>query len=104
MLLCLVSACGIVIVAHGRSLFPDHLAGRGVTTVSLAQVAGTSALPVLTGAVMSAVQAAGGAPAAAFRAVLASIALCPGCGLAAYLRAPDARPSRLRAPGRPGQA
>jgi predicted MFS family arabinose efflux permease len=96
-LLCLVTAYGIVIVAHGRSLFPDHLAGRGVTTVNLAQVAGTSLLPILTGAVMSAVEGwTGGARTLAYRAMFASIALCLLAGLAVYVRAPDARPSARR--------
>jgi hypothetical protein len=30
---CFFCAFGTVIVAHGRTLFPDRLAGRGVTTV-----------------------------------------------------------------------
>jgi predicted MFS family arabinose efflux permease len=44
-LFCLVTAYGVVIVAHGRSLFPDELAGRGVTTVNLAQVVAARASP-----------------------------------------------------------
>src|SRR3546814_862052 len=35
-LLGLVGHYGVVIVAHGRSLFPDRLIGRGVTTVNVA--------------------------------------------------------------------
>ena len=45
----------IVIVAHGRSLFPDRLLGRGMTTLNLAQVVGASVMPVLTGAVAPAI-------------------------------------------------
>lgn len=86
-LLSLLCACGsysVVIVAHGRSLFPDRLVGRGVTTVNLAQVAGSSVLPVLTGLVVGAVSGEAG-----YRAAFACIALCLVLGLAAYARAPE---------------
>jgi predicted MFS family arabinose efflux permease len=90
---CLVTAYGIVIVAHGRSLFPDELAGRGVTTVNLAQVAGSAGLPILTGALVGAFPAIGGvAPAAAYRAVWIFIAIALAGGLAVYAGARDAPP------------
>lgn len=96
-LLCLVCAIGsysVVIVAHGRSLFPDRLAGRGVTTVNLAQVAGSSLLPLLTGVVVNAIDGAAG-----FRAAFATIAVFLGTGLAIYAGAPE---PPIRAPS--GQA
>ncbi|HKZ04147.1 MAG TPA: MFS transporter [Methylomirabilota bacterium] len=90
---CLVTAYGIVIVAHGRSLFPEALAGRGVTTVNLAQVAGSAGLPILTGALVGAFPAVGGvAPAAAYRAVWIFIAVALAAGLAVYAGARDAPP------------
>ena len=55
----------MVIVAHGRSLFPDHLLGRGVTTVNIAQVIGLTMLPLLTGPIVGAFADAGAAPGAA---------------------------------------
>jgi predicted MFS family arabinose efflux permease len=90
---CLVTAYGIVIVAHGRSLFPDELAGRGVTTVNLAQVAGSAGLPILTGALVGAFPAVDGvAPATAYRAVWICIAVALAAGLAVYAGARDAPP------------
>jgi predicted MFS family arabinose efflux permease len=91
---CLVTAYGVVIVAHGRSLFPDHLVGRGVTAVNLAQVAGTAALPIVSGAIMAVLPEAGGtAPPVAYRAVFGAIALALGAGLLPYLLlSPDAPP------------
>lgn len=86
-LLCLVSAVGsysVVIVAHGRSLFPDRLVGRGVTTVNLAQVGGSALLPLLTGLVVGAIDGEAG-----YRAAFATIALCLAAGLALYSRSPD---------------
>ena len=43
------SAYGSVLLAHIRSHFPDHLAGRGATTGNMAQLAGAAVLPMVTG-------------------------------------------------------
>jgi predicted MFS family arabinose efflux permease len=68
-LLVLFSAFPVLVVAEGRSLFPDHLVGRGATTVNLAQVLGSALLPLLVGAVVGLFpEAAGGRPEAAYRA------------------------------------
>ena len=79
-LFCLVTAYGVVIVAHGRSLFPDELAGRGVTTVNLAQVVGCAGLPILTGAIIAAFPASGGGS--------------PETGVPGHLRRDRGRPRR----------
>src|SRR3546814_6542369 len=73
-LLCFVTSYGIVIVAHGRSLFPDRLAGRGVTTVNLAQILGCTFLPIATGLIVDIFPAGEGAvPEIAYRVVFAFI-------------------------------
>lgn len=111
--LCAVASFGVTLVAHGRSLFPDRLAGRGMTTLNLAQVVGSSAMPLATGALaafmsgLSGVSAASGTPdpsgigtaaglgaypEAAYRAIFALLGLCLAAGLAAYARGPDSRP------------
>ena len=88
-----VTAYGIVIVAHGRGLFPDRLAGRGVTTVNLAQGAGTAILPIGTGWIVGAFpQADGASPEAAYRLAFAAIAAALACGLAIYAKARDVKP------------
>jgi MFS family permease len=91
---CAVTAYGIVIVAHGRTLFPAHLAGRGVTTVNIAQVVGSAGLPWLTGVVIGLYPAeAGGSYAeSAYRAAFATIGVAVLAGLVVYLTARDARP------------
>jgi MFS family permease len=93
-----VTAYPVLIVAHGSSLFPAHLTGRGVTTVNLAQVAGLAALPIATGVLIGWFPAAaGGAPGElAYRAAFGSIALMLAIGLAAYLGARDVRPDPAR--------
>jgi len=89
MLLCLFSTYPVVVVAHGRSLFPDHLVGRGATTVNLAQTAGSAALPALTGWAV-ALAPEGAAWPIAFATLAAALAL----GLAGYLTGADAPPRR----------
>jgi predicted MFS family arabinose efflux permease len=79
-LLCLLSCFPVLVVTQGRALFPDHLVGRGATTVNLAQTVGCAALPALTGAVV-ALAPAGDAWPVAFATLAAAMAL----GLAGYL-------------------
>ena len=91
--LCAVTSYSLVVVAHGRSLFPDRLAGRGVTTVNIAQVTGSAVLPILTGFIVAAVPEEGGArPEIAYRLAFGAIALCLAAGLAVYLTAMDVKP------------
>jgi predicted MFS family arabinose efflux permease len=84
-LFCLLAAYPVVIVAQGRSLFPDRLAGRGVTTVNMAQLLGLVVLPTFTGWVL-ALLGEGGQPVPenAYRAVFLVLAGCLAAGLAAY--------------------
>jgi predicted MFS family arabinose efflux permease len=85
--LCLLSCYPVVVVAHGRSLFPDHLVGRGATTVNLAQTLGSAALPAITGWAV-AIAPAGEAWPIAFGTLAVALAL----GLAGYLTGKDAPP------------
>jgi predicted MFS family arabinose efflux permease len=79
-LLCLLSCFPVVVVTQGRALFPDHLVGRGATTVNLAQTVGGAALPAITGAVV-ALAPPGEAWSVAFAALSAAMAF----GLVGYL-------------------
>lgn len=90
---CAVTAYGLVIVAHGRTLFPAHLAGRGVTTVNIAQVGGSAGLPWLTGVVIGLfpVTATGYAE-DAYRAAFGTIGVAVLIGLLVYLTARDVKP------------
>nr|WP_256476308.1 MFS transporter [Siccirubricoccus soli] len=86
-LLCLFSCFPVVVVAHGRSLFPDHLVGRGATTVNLAQTLGSAALPALTGWAVAVAPAAEAWPIA-----FGTLSACLLLGLAGYLTGRDAPP------------
>ncbi|MGE3535877.1 MAG: MFS transporter [Candidatus Tectimicrobiota bacterium] len=92
-----VSAYAVVIVAQGRALFPDHLAGRGVTTVNMAQVLGAALLPMISGYMVDVCTRLGsGSPDLSYRLVFAFLALCSLCGLLVYRQARESA-----APGRP---
>jgi predicted MFS family arabinose efflux permease len=86
-LLCLLNCYPVVVVAHGRSLFPDHLVGRGATTVNLAQTTGLAVLPALTGWMVA--RAPGGE---GYGLVFGTLAVALALGLAGYLTARDAPP------------
>ncbi len=90
---CIVGAYSIIVVAHGRSLFPPELLGRGVTTVNLAQVGGCFALPYLSGLLVQAI-APGGAPYPwfAYQMIFGFLALCLLGGAAVFALGPDSRP------------
>ena len=88
-LLVLFSAFPVLVVAEGRSLFPDHLVGRGATTVNLAQVLGSALLPMAMGAVVGLFPEAGGArPEAAYRAGFAVLGAALVGGIAGWLLLP----------------
>ncbi|MDP1838328.1 MAG: MFS transporter [Reyranella sp.] len=82
---CFFCAYGTVIVAQGRGLFPDRLAGRGVTTVNMAQCLGLAVLPAGMGYI---VEAFGGGD-LAYRWVFGTLAAGLALGSIAYVRARD---------------
>ena len=82
---CFFCAYGTVIVAQGRSLFPDRLAGRGVTTVNMAQCLGLTVLPAGTGYIVEAF----GSGDTAYRWVFAALAAGLALGSIAYVWSRD---------------
>jgi predicted MFS family arabinose efflux permease len=86
-LVCVLSCYPVVVVAHGRSLFPDHLVGRGATTVNLAQTLGCAALPALTG-----LTAAAAPPGLAWPFAFGTLAVALALGVLGYLASRDAPP------------
>ena len=91
-----LSSYSIVIVAQGRALFPDRLAGRGVTTVNMAQLVGATVLPALAGVIVGGIagEAVGAVvPESAYRAVFGMLAAGSFAGLMVYLPSKDSRPA-----------
>jgi MFS family permease len=93
LLLSSVSAYGSVMLAHIRSHFPDHLAGRGATTGNMAQLVGAALLAIVTGFIPALFAHAGpGYSPLAYRWIFATLAIALGMGLAVYLTAADSKP------------
>jgi MFS family permease len=90
--LCFFAAYSVQIVAHGRAMYPPDLVGRGVTTLNIAQVGGSMALPLLAGAVIS--QLAQGGPRTDFtyRMGFGAVAIVLLVSALCYLAVPDRRP------------
>jgi len=83
--LCLSSGYPVLVVAENRELFPDHMAGRAATTLNLAQVLGSAALPVLVGAIVGLWPDVAGVRAeAAYRAGFGALALALCLGATGY--------------------
>jgi predicted MFS family arabinose efflux permease len=82
---CFFCAFGTVIVAQGRALFPDRLAGRGVTTVNMAQCLGLTVLPAGVGYIVEAF----GNTDAAYRAAFGALAIGLVLGASVYVRSRD---------------
>ena len=95
-LLRLVVSYPVVVIAHGRGLIPERLAGRGVTFVNAAQMGGAALLPVAAGFIIGAfppvAEGAGSAPEEAYRLTFAFLAGTLALGLAAYTGAPEVGP------------
>jgi MFS family permease len=87
------SAYGSVLLAHIRSHFPDHLAGRGATTGNMVQLIGAALLPIVTGFIPSLFPHAGaGYSLLAYQWIFAVLAIALAAGLTIYLTAKDAKP------------
>lgn len=84
---CLLASFGSLVMMEGRRLFPEHISGRGITTLNLAQVGGAALLPIVTGGIVGwAPTAAGSATAIGYRLAFGVIALSLLGGLVAYCR------------------
>jgi MFS family permease len=93
LLLSSASAYGSVMLAHIRSHFPDHLAGRGATTGNMVQLIGAALLSIVTGFIPALFAHSGpGYSPLAYRWIFATLAIALAAGLAVYLTAKDSKP------------
>jgi hypothetical protein len=99
------SAYSAVLLAHIRSHFPDHLAGRGATTGNMAQLTGAALLPMLTGLIPPHFAMTGSEISPlAYQWIFTTLAAALALGLAVYLTAKDAKPGAGGPPDSPGTA
>jgi len=81
-----------VLIAHGKSLFPPRLIGRGMTLLNMGTMGGVFVSQTLTGAAIDLFPAQDGAyPLAAYRLTFAIQAVFVAVAVVAYLRAHDPR-------------
>lgn len=84
-----------LITAHGKSLFPVHLTGRGITLLNVGSMGGVFVSQSVSGLLVSLFPAQAGIyPVEAYRAVFAAMGLALALAIALYLRASDPHPSR----------
>lgn len=94
-----VSTYGVVVVSHGRTFYPDPLAGRGTTAFNLVQVLGCAMVPMATGLIPGFFPVtASGYAAVAYQWIFAAIAVALAAGLGIYLTSRDAKPSAATTP------
>jgi MFS family permease len=97
------ASCTAVITAHGRSLFPPHYVGRGLTLLNLGTMGGVFTLQAATGLVVGLFDAPDGQyPLAAYRAAFLFEAAVLGIATLIYQFARE--PSRARAGAHQGFA
>ncbi|MBI4183600.1 MAG: MFS transporter [Proteobacteria bacterium] len=93
----LVSAFGVVVTVHCRSLFPDHMAGRAMTTANLVMTMSAALVQTLTGLIVGAFPTADGlSPSAAYRAVFLFLAAITVAAMLIYRGIADVRPGDPR--------
>jgi MFS family permease len=84
-----------LVTAHGKSLFPGPLTGRGITLLNVGTMGGVFVFQAATGALVDLIGCApGGAyPPEAYRAAFALMAVGSALSLVPYAKAVDAHPS-----------
>jgi hypothetical protein len=78
-----------VLIAHGRSLLPPHLVGRGMTLFNIGSMGGTFVVQLASGALIDVFAPVAGAyPLDAYRTVFAvqALAVLAVCGIYAMMR------------------
>jgi MFS family permease len=85
-----ISAYTALLVAHGKTLFPPALVGRGMTLLNIGTMGGVFVSQAITGAIIDLFPAPGGAyPLEAYRIVFAAQALWLAATMILYLWARD---------------
>lgn len=79
-----------VLMAHARSLFPEHLLGRGITLMNVLFIGGAGVLQPISGAFMKAMH--GAAPELAYGRLHLAFGLALAAALVIYLFADDRAP------------
>jgi Arabinose efflux permease len=89
------------VMAHGKSLFPQNLIGRGMTLMNIGTMGGVFVMQTVTGRLMDMFgrDPLGQYPQVAYKAVFSLLALAIAAALITYVFAHDAHQGRVREPG-----
>jgi MFS family permease len=89
-------AYGPIVTAHGKSLFPPELTGRGITLMNMGTMTGVFLFQSATGALVDVIgrRPEGGYSSNAYRAVFLVLAVGLAASLIPYTRAIDPHPSK----------
>lgn len=97
-LIALFNGYNVALLAHMRSIFPDRLVGRGLTTMAVGGIGGVAVMQMTTGLIVGAfVQDTGVVSAAGYRWMFGFLAATIAAALLVYSRGADAKPSHERA-------
>lgn len=85
-----VSASSTMIMAHGRAIFPDHLIGRGMSTLNTSVMLGVACMQSLSGMILGAFETRSEA---AYRALFGFMAVILLVAVTTYAQSTDRKPS-----------
>jgi len=85
----------LVALAHGRSIFPDRLVGRGMSMLAFSVTGGVAVIQMLSGLIVGAFAGEDGlVTAEGYRWMFAFLAAIVAAGLLVYSRTEDSKPRR----------
>lgn len=95
------SAASMLVIAHGRGLLPDHLAGRGITTINAGVIGGAALFQLASSLLLNFFVGADGAISeSGFRTLFLGMGLLVLLAIGLYLPTRDVHPRRLAAEAR----
>jgi predicted MFS family arabinose efflux permease len=84
----------VVLIAHGRASYPEHLVGRGITVLNIGSMGGAALLQMAAGTIIGAFPTVNGAaPALAYRCAFAGLGLVLLLAALLYRHSGDVPPS-----------
>ena len=90
-----VSPSSTMIMAHGRTIFPDHLIGRGMSTLNTSVMLGVACMQSVSGLILGAFSplADGSRPEMAYRTLFGVMCVVLVVAVSIYAQVADSRPS-----------
>ena len=90
-----VTGYSVVILAHARAIFPDRLAGRGLTTLTVGNFSGIAVLQYASGLIIGATTGEDGSvDPLGYRLMFGFLAVIVALALACFTRITDTKPSQ----------